>query len=435
LASDDWNHHPDDARHLTELISGLPKWPKLVNWQVLDIHKVSGTAGVQDLLQSPILYLTGRNRPVFTDEQIRMLKEYLDQGGFIFAVANCGRAEFDDGIREVVAKMFPNGEAELKRLPPDHPVFRSEHLLDDPALELYGVDVGCRTAIIYSPADLSCYWDKWMLYPPENRHEALTRRVISAMNVGVNVVAYATGREPPSPLDNAIYATEAGAQDRIERGLLQVAKLRHSGNWDAAPQALRNLLLSLNRTVGMAASTKSRSLTASDPNIFKYPLLYMHGRNKFEFGAQELVALKEYLDRGGVLFADACCGAPQFDRSFREVIGKLFPGRSLERIPPDHDMFTTKVGHDVRRLRRRSVLGGEKSAFEMQVREEEVFLEGIAVEGRYAVIYSKYDISCALERQAAATCAGYVDEDALKLAVNIVLYALLQDVRYFEAVK
>ena len=56
--------------------------------------------------------------------------------------------------------------------------------------------------------------------------------------------------------------------------------------------------------------------------------------------------------------------------------------------------------------------------------------------GRYAVIYSKYDISCALERQASVACAGYIPEDAEKIAINIILYALLQDVaKYSEMVR
>jgi hypothetical protein len=42
------------------------------------------------------------------------------------------------------------------------------------------------------------------------------------------------------------------------------------------------------------------------------------------------------------------------------------------------------------------------------------------------VIYSKYDISCALERQASVACTGYIHEDAVRLGVNIVLYALDQ---------
>jgi hypothetical protein len=50
------------------------------------------------------------------------------------------------------------------------------------------------------------------------------------------------------------------------------------------------------------------------------------------------------------------------------------------------------------------------------------------------VIYSRHDISCALEHQAALSCDGYIEEDAAKLAVNIVLYAMLQNISWQGAV-
>ncbi|HIE97145.1 MAG TPA: DUF4159 domain-containing protein [Fuerstia sp.] len=57
-------------------------------------------------------------------------------------------------------------------------------------------------------------------------------------------------------------------------------------------------------------------------------------------------------------------------------------------------------------------------------------LEGVEIDGRYAVVYSRYDISCALENQASLACDGYVEEDAMKLAINIVLYSMLQDISW-----
>lgn len=63
-----------------------------------------------------------------------------------------------------------------------------------------------------------------------------------------------------------------------------------------------------------------------------------------------------------------------------------------------------------------------------QVLEGEPYLEAIEIDGRLAVIYSKYDISCALERQSTVSCEGYVPEDAVKLAINLVIHALSQEV-------
>jgi hypothetical protein len=40
-----------------------------------------------------------------------------------------------------------------------------------------------------------------------------------------------------------------------------------------------------------------------------------------------------------------------------------------------------------------------------------------------------------LQRQASVACAGYVEADATKLAVNVLLYAMLQDVGFADTGK
>ena len=45
--------------------------------------------------------------------------------------------------------------------------------------------------------------------------------------------------------------------------------------------------------------------------------------------------------------------------------------------------------------------------------------------GHWAVIYSNYDLGCALERHQRLDCKGYSYECALNIAANIVLYATL----------
>lgn len=426
----DWNRHPRDVRNLMEHISGLPRWPALLTSQEVDLLKAAKqAAGIDTLLQSPMLFLTGSQPLQFAPEEKTMLKEYLLQGGFVFACPSCQSADFEASLRELLVEILPPGEGELKPLAADHPVYRSEHLLPQESVPLFGVDVGCRTSVIYSPEDLACLWSYWQRHDPPKRNPQLKAKVIRANQIAVNVAAYATGREPPRSLEAPRKLAENGELDNIERGLLQIAKLRHTGNWDAAPRALRNLLLALNDTVGVAASTKPRDVAASDPSLFQYPLLYMHGRTRFQLNAEEREKLKLHLSRGGVLFADACCGSRPFDTSFRDLVKQLYPDKPFARIPVEHEMFTEKVGRDVSRLRRRTSEGAGGGVIGATVREVEPFLEGIEDDGRYVIIYSKYDISCALERQSTLNCEGYLPEDAVKLATNVVLYSLLQDVR------
>src|SRR5260221_12708284 len=144
--------------------------------------------------------MNGTDAPQFTPPDVALLREYSMQGGFLFADNCCRSAAFDEGFRDLVRQMFPPSEAQLKKLTADHPVFRSEfNLLDEktgePSAELWGVDVGCRTSIMYSPYDLACLWDKHASYSVPGRPKELEAMISKATRVGINIGAYVTGRE------------------------------------------------------------------------------------------------------------------------------------------------------------------------------------------------------------------------------------------------
>lgn len=429
LTSEDWNRHPLDVTNLIDKIDGLEKWPPRLTSQVLKLSRLNDETATRTMNQAPVLYISGVDAPKLTDQHIRWLRSYIDEGGFLFAVATCEGGTFDEGMREIVNKLFPNGEGTLQRLRADHPVYRSEYALTDASeIELYGVDFGCRTAIIYSPEDLGCLWQKWMRHDPPDRKEGLIQRIIRANRIGINVIAYATGREPPIKL-NAGNDRKKRSASAVSRGLTEVAQLRHSGGWDTAPKAIGNLLEALNTEVGATMSPVRRSVPIALEELKRFPIAYMHGRYGFKLSDQEMEALKTYLDRGGLLFADACCGSEQFDRSFRDVLRKLYPEQQLDIIPADSELFSDAIGHQLQEVTIRQMVQTRNAAMQMRQQKLPPLLEGIEVNGRYAVIYSKYDLSCALENQASLACDGYIEEDAMKIAMNIVLYAMLQDVQ------
>ena len=49
----------------------------------------------------------------------------------------------------------------------------------------------------------------------------------------------------------------------------------------------------------------------------------------------------------------------------------------------------------------------------------------IKINGHWAVIYSKLDIGCALERNQSLDCKGYTHDSALRIAANIVIYSTM----------
>ncbi len=431
ILGNSWNKHPFDARNLTEFISTRPRWPKLIGWQELDLSVAAKTGSVSDLLQAPILLISGDENinPYINEAELKLLREYVYQGGFIFAVSNCKNAEFDDGIRQLVRRMYPDDEIDLRPLSPDHPVFRSDYLLAAEGIDLEGADIGCRTAIIYSPYDHSCLWDKWSIAPSPNQTQAAKSSIFKSLSVGVNVVAYATGRELPDKLKTTELLADTKTDLAQQRGNLQVAKLRYEGDWNTAPNAIVRLLKAIDETVGVPTVAEPKQIAPSSPELYRYALLTMHGQRNFTFSQDERERIKAYLENGGVLFADACCGSEKFDASFRTLMEQVFGAGELKRIPLNDELFN--IFHKLPTVKRREsssgLSAGGNRTIETNVKDVEPFLEGVQVNGRYVVIYSKFDISCALEKQNAIGCEGYISEDATRLAMNVVMYSILQN--------
>jgi beta-lactamase regulating signal transducer with metallopeptidase domain len=202
VVASDWNRHPDDLRHLTKTLSDRPKWPRQLAWQTVDLAQ----ATLADLRQAPILFFSGSEAPQFTLEELVLLKNYIAQGGSLF-VDNCAGSEsFDSGFRDLVGRMYPPAEVQVKLLPADHPVYRSEfNLVDEqtkaPTVELWGAEVDRRTSIIYSPHDLSSLWGKSTAFEIPERPKELTSLIDKGTRAGVNVVAYLIRQAAVDPVD------------------------------------------------------------------------------------------------------------------------------------------------------------------------------------------------------------------------------------------
>ena len=415
----DWNNDRHDARNLVEYASRELFRRKPMAWQVFDASRVEVKNNDQllelagELGKSPIVYFNGHLEPRFTDREKELLKRHIDQGGFLFAEACCGRKEFDGGFRELMHELFPDNE--LKRLPPEHPIWRAHALVPPDSFPLEGIDYGCKTVVVYCPQDLSCFWES-------NLRE--TGRGQLAFRMGGNIIAYATGLEPPPARLSAVEVVADDPQGKqIRRGILKVAQLRHEGDWQPAPNAMRNLLADLRTQAHMDVDLQTRAIVSTDRDLVNYKFLYMHGKAAFQLSPSGVKNLRDTLETGGTLLADACCGKKAFDASFRELAAQLFPGSKLVPIPASDDLYGKDVnGVPITTVRCRTETSSA-SGGSGEFREAAPALEGIRVGNHWAVVYSKYDIGCALEKHQSTDCIGYDHASALLLGKAVVLYA------------
>jgi len=371
-----------------------------------------------DPRELPALLMAGHNRFELTDPVRERLARFVFDGGTILADACCGWNDFAESFRREMERVFPGRP--LCKMLPEEPVYSSFYKLGDltykkgdgstfvepPCLE--GSNFGCRAGVIFSPRDLTCGWDG-------HEHPRGTRVVIDeARQLGANLITYILGTfQLGRFLSTAKVYHEAGEPTRDE---MVLAQLIHDGDWDPDPSAVHNLLKFVRDNSTMEVKFKRENVRPGDPKAAQYPLWYMTGHRDFVWSDAEAAAVARYLKAGGLLLADACCGRLAFDAAMRRQLARALPDRRLERLTADHPIYhclfdidrvdyTPRVREDF----------GPRSAPE---------LEGVTLDGRLAVVYSRFDLGNGWEQFPHAYSYGLQDASALKIGANVLVSAV-----------
>ncbi|HUR53958.1 MAG TPA: DUF4159 domain-containing protein [Gemmataceae bacterium] len=435
-----WNRKHNDTRHLVEYASKELFKSTPLAWQVYDARrqdlstKEKILTEVSVLLQSPVVYLNGHGELVLTPGQKEVLKKYVEEGGFLVGEACCGDPTFARSFRALMKELFPNNA--LAKLPPEHAIWRAYTDVspaDFPDLE--GLERGCRTVAVFSPSPLAGFWEEAKYMPPvpkpNDPRQPAKNKGERAYRLAGNIIAYATGMELPKP--KLTRAPLASSKDTTPgRSQFKPIQLKLRSESPAAPAAMRNLMSHMREThrldVAIESKPDSYQLFFSDDALAAFKFSYFHGRKPLQLDEFEAENLKANLQTGGLLLADAGCNGfaawKEFDRSFRDAMKKMFPESQLQLIPADDPLFSAKMSGAALttvRCRREKADGSGPDA---EMKNVSPHLEGIKIDGRWVVLYSKYDIGCALEGHKAADCMGHDKESALKIASAAVLYSL-----------
>lgn len=77
-----------------------------------------------------------------------------------------------------------------------------------------------------------------------------------------------------------------------------------------------------------------------DDDVFHWPYLIVGQPGTWNLSEEMVLKLREYLDRGGFLFADSFFGSQQWE-GFVEGMQRIFPDRDIVDLPDDHPLFHT----------------------------------------------------------------------------------------------
>jgi hypothetical protein len=163
----------------------------------------------------------------------------------------------------------------------------------------------------------------------------------------------------------------------------------------------------LETNLRVAASFYPVKLDADE--LFDTPFCVFSGDKNFTLTQHERDNLKKYLLNGGFILASPSCSDEHWDASFRREIKLCFPDLSLSRIPMSHPIFSV-----VNKIPRLTDKYGRPT-----------LIEGLEIDGRLAVVYSKDGLNDVSHAEGCCCCGGNQITECLRVNVNVLTYALL----------
>ncbi len=202
----------------------------------------------------------------------------------------------------------------------------------------------------------------------------------------------------------------AGEFDRM---VIPRVKYDGGGDWYVGPTSMPNLLKQAGERLKMTVQADNVAVSISDPELFRYPMLFLTGHGQVRFKDHEINTLLIYLDNGGFLWVNDSYG---LDKYIRREIKRMYPDRELVLLPTDHPIFS--MAYDFK--------DGLPKIHEHDGKPPAAW--ALFDKGRMKIIYTyESDIGDGLEDEGIhKTDNPEIREKAMQMAMNILVYVMMQ---------
>lgn len=228
-------------------------------------------------------------------------------------------------------------------------------------------------------------------------------------------------------LGAALAASAAGARPSWALGpgsQFRVAELMLDRGTASRPEAWKRLLFEVIQSTSVECDPTPVALSPEDPTLFEHPFSVLIGTGALpELSDRAIEQLVRYLSYGGFLLIDDASGSPggPFARSVQALTTRLFPTRPISPLPGDHSIFRAFFLLD-------RPVGRTATA---------AALDGITIGPTSPLVYCADDLSGALDRgpdgrdrYPVVPGGSWQRRQALKLGVNLILYALTSNYKH-----
>jgi hypothetical protein len=318
-----WHQRPRDVAVFTRWLSNTTE--RKLNWQI-----VSNRASVDDLHDAPILYISGNQKLTLPDATVARLKQYIEEGGLVFANPDCTHKDFISSFQELGKKMFP--AYEFRELPAEHPIytlqpFRRKDWKQPPSV--LGLSNGTRELMIISPnLDFARYWQNGNY---SGRPEAY--QLMSCITL------YAVDRQNLK-YKGGTHIVRADANAAAGRKI-KLARVEYGGNWNPEPAGWARLanILKNQKQAELAIEPLKLGESKLDES---FQIAHLTGTTSFSISKEQLSELRRFIIKGGTILADAAGGNTEFAEAAIKELEPLVGGAKFELIPA-HDPILAAI--------------------------------------------------------------------------------------------
>ena len=399
-ATNDWNLRFHDSRNMIRVLS--LQFQQKLDWQ---------SATLQDeparMNRTPIVYISGHKSFALTTTERQNLFDFVETGGTVMIAPNLLQRSFIRDLRTELGTLYAGGK--FVKIPAEHEVRGMYHDLWGKELPMRVWRDGCMLRRIFIfEQDFSLDFERES--PGQTSRQLLANVARFALREKplVNRLAEIARPQARQQQSGGRYEDTRGSRE----GAFTIAQVLYGGEDDIDPQAVNNELGFLRQALKLPTAPKRATVNPSTEKLHLHPLLYMCGHEPFSFDFTARRRLRDHLQRGAVLLANACCGSEEFDQAFRAEMSEMFPGKELVRVPTSspvyHEPFEL-VPEPNPGLRRKGV--------------DTEYVWGIRHNERYIVLYSPYDYSCAIETTQ-DDIEAFTEEFGYRLFTNLVSYGM-----------
>jgi hypothetical protein len=202
-------------------------------------------------------------------------------------------------------------------------------------------------------------------------------------------------------------------QTKNDVNQFSVVRIKYDGggDWYGNKTTFINLFHRFSQETSIRTSYREATAEIMDESFFNCPISYLAGHGNIKFSDDEVRKLRVYLTSGGFLFADDDYG---MDMSFRREMKKVFPELNFVELLFNHPIYNInfKFPNGLPKIHEHA--GGPPKGL------------GLIYDDRLVVFYSfNTDLSDGCENTEIHNDPEEKREAALKMGVNILLYALL----------